>query len=65
MISHDETFSQIQPFSKSRNWQVGNWQIATDILITIIRAQSQNLLQGFKDGITRNICDIPKLKNSF
>ena len=32
-------------------------------LITIIKAQGQNFLNGFKDCITKNNCDKPKFKN--
>ena len=49
-------------FPNGQNWQIGNWQIASDTLIAIIKAQRLNFLNGFKDCITRNICDIPKLK---
>ena len=48
-------------FTNTKNWQIGNWQIATDIFIAIIRAKSQ----GFNIFITRNICDILKLRNKF
>ena len=42
--------------------QVANWQIATDILFAIIKAQRQNFPHRFKDLINRNICGILKLK---
>ena len=43
--------------------KVDNWQIATDVSNAIIRAQRQNSPQGFKDCVTRKICDILKLKD--
>ena len=45
--------------------KIGNCQIATDILIAIIRAQRQNFPQGFNNCIARNICDILKLRNKY
>ena len=33
------------------NWQIGNWQIATDTIIANIEAQRQNFKWGFRDMI--------------
>ena len=50
-------------FPNEKNARIGNWQIATDTLIAIIKAQRQFFSNGCKGSITRNICDIPSLKN--
>ena len=42
-------------FPNADNSQATNSQIATDILIADIRGQRQNLPQGVKDCITRNV----------
>ena len=49
-------------FPGHENWRVRNWQIDRDTLIAIINAQRQNFPQGFRNCITRNICDILKAK---
>ena len=49
-------------FLNKQNWQIGNRQSARDILDAINKAQRQNYSSGFKNSITRNTCDIPKLK---
>ena len=48
--------------SNEQNWRVSNWQIDTDTLIAIIKAQMQNYLLVFDDHIISNICNMPKLK---
>ena len=52
--------ASIKLFSKLR--KLTNWHIVTDTLFAIIKAQGQISLRGFKYCITRNICDMPKLK---
>ena len=42
--------------------KMGNWQIATDTLNTIIKAKRHNIKTHLKSSITKNICDILKLK---
>ena len=39
-------------FPNNKILQVANWQIATDRLIAIIKAQRQNFPQGFTLGIS-------------
>ena len=52
-------------FPNVENWNAGNWQIATDILMAIIKAQEQNFQHKFKDCVTRNTCNRPKLRNEY
>ena len=52
-------------FPNAENWQIGNWQIPTDMSIAIIKAQIRNFPQAFKDCITKNIRDIVTLRNKY
>ena len=57
---YDGNFQSTDPFRNEKNLQIGNWQDDTDTLIAVIKAQTQNFPEGFRDCITRIICDMKK-----
>ena len=48
-------------FQNEENCHTANWQITTDRSIVIIKTEC--FPQGFRDGITKNICDKPRFKS--
>ena len=41
-------FTTLDLFPNKQNWRIDNWQIATDTLLAIIKAQSHNFIMGVK-----------------